>query len=105
MVAHEAYPKILACSRCPAPHLVASCSVLRESSFCGQVPKSWLELVVTSCGGVVGWEGEGSPFSSADPGITHQVRGSSAGIQACGWFVLLREQVGVVGAGTASVVV
>ncbi|CAN0519813.1 unnamed protein product, partial [Ectocarpus sp. 12 AP-2014] len=38
-----------------------------------QVPKSWLELVVTSCGGVVGWEGEGSPFSSADPGITHQI--------------------------------
>lgn len=42
-------------------------------TFRRQVPKSWLELVVSSCGGVVGWEGEGSPFSSADPGITHQV--------------------------------
>lgn len=38
-----------------------------------QVPKGWLELVVSACGGVVGWEGEGSPFSSSDPGITHQV--------------------------------
>lgn len=28
---------------------------------------------MSSCGGVVGWEGEGSPFSSADTGITHQV--------------------------------
>ncbi|CAN0098499.1 unnamed protein product [Scytosiphon promiscuus] len=41
--------------------------------FGREVPKSWLELVVSSCGGVVGWEGEGSPFSSADPGITHQI--------------------------------
>ncbi|CAN0141374.1 unnamed protein product [Ectocarpus sp. 12 AP-2014] len=41
--------------------------------FGREVPKSWLELVVTSCGGMVGWEGEGSPFSSADPDITHQI--------------------------------
>eukprot|EP00903_Cladosiphon_okamuranus_P020356 g18676.t1 len=41
--------------------------------FGREVPKSWLELVVSACGGVVGWEGEGSPFSSSDPGITHQI--------------------------------
>lgn len=37
------------------------------------MPKSWLELVVVSCGGVVGWEGEGSPYSVTDASITHQV--------------------------------
>eukprot|EP00752_Nemacystus_decipiens_P012603 g11162.t1 len=40
--------------------------------FGREVPKGWLELVVSACGGVVGWEGEGSPFKSSDPGITHQ---------------------------------
>ena len=46
-----------------------------------QVPKAWLEFVVTSCGGVAGWEGEGSPFTSSDAGITHQV--STIVIQSC----------------------
>ncbi|CAN0161049.1 unnamed protein product [Pylaiella littoralis] len=41
--------------------------------FGREVPKGWLELVVASCGGVVGWEGGGSPFSSTDPDITHQI--------------------------------
>ncbi|CAM9752137.1 unnamed protein product [Chrysoparadoxa australica] len=42
--------------------------------FCREVvPKGWLEMVVVGCGGVVGWDGEGSPFSVEDTSITHQV--------------------------------
>lgn len=36
-----------------------------------EVPRSSLEFVIKSFGGVVGWEGMGSPFSANDEVITH----------------------------------
>ena len=38
-----------------------------------EVPKEQLALVIQSFGGVVGWDGEGSPFDEMDNDITHQV--------------------------------
>ena len=38
-----------------------------------EVPLSWIHLVLASFGGLVGWEGEGSPFTEGEKGITHQV--------------------------------
>eukprot|EP00612_Vaucheria_litorea_P000451 CAMPEP_0171457962 /NCGR_PEP_ID=MMETSP0945-20130129/3827_1 /TAXON_ID=109269 /ORGANISM="Vaucheria litorea, Strain CCMP2940" /LENGTH=403 /DNA_ID=CAMNT_0011983667 /DNA_START=380 /DNA_END=1588 /DNA_ORIENTATION=- len=38
-----------------------------------EVPKYWLEFIILSCGGVVGWEGIGSPFAIDDPTITHHI--------------------------------
>ncbi|CEM22753.1 unnamed protein product [Vitrella brassicaformis CCMP3155] len=38
-----------------------------------EVPLQPLALAVLSCGGRVGWQGEGSPFGEADPAITHQI--------------------------------
>lgn len=38
-----------------------------------EVPREQLSLVIQSFGGVVGWDGEGSPFDEMDERITHQV--------------------------------
>jgi pescadillo protein len=38
-----------------------------------QVPLSWMHFVMSSYGGLVGWEGEGSPFPETDRAITHQI--------------------------------
>lgn len=59
-----------------------------------EVPVAWMHFVVSSFGGQVGWEGEGSPFGEAEKGITHQivdrpvlVRG--VGVVGCGlWPVV-----------------
>ena len=34
---------------------------------------NWVHLVIASFGGLVGWEGEGSPYGETDKGITHHV--------------------------------
>eukprot|EP00316_Scyphosphaera_apsteinii_P019867 CAMPEP_0119336936 /NCGR_PEP_ID=MMETSP1333-20130426/92938_1 /TAXON_ID=418940 /ORGANISM="Scyphosphaera apsteinii, Strain RCC1455" /LENGTH=665 /DNA_ID=CAMNT_0007347873 /DNA_START=90 /DNA_END=2087 /DNA_ORIENTATION=+ len=41
--------------------------------FGRETPISSLELVVLSCGGKVGWEGDGSPITIDDETITHQI--------------------------------
>lgn len=38
-----------------------------------EVPKHWVAFTIISCGGEVGWDGPGSPFSVSDSSITHQV--------------------------------
>ncbi len=38
-----------------------------------EVPREQLSLVIQSFGGVVGWDGEGSPYNEEDERITHQV--------------------------------
>lgn len=38
-----------------------------------EVPREQLSLVIQSFGGVVGWDGEGSPYNEMDGRITHQV--------------------------------
>jgi pescadillo protein len=38
-----------------------------------EVPRESLELCVTSFGGVLGWEGEGSPYGADDRRITHYI--------------------------------
>jgi len=38
-----------------------------------EVPREQLSLVIQSFGGIVGWDGEGSPFDEMDERITHQV--------------------------------
>lgn len=38
-----------------------------------EVPVSWMQLVILSFGGAVGWEGQGSPFAEGDKTITHQI--------------------------------
>ncbi|CAM9589079.1 unnamed protein product, partial [Discosporangium mesarthrocarpum] len=38
-----------------------------------EVPRSWMEFVVLSCGGMVGWFGDGSPLDPKDANITHEV--------------------------------
>lgn len=38
-----------------------------------EVPREQLSLVIQSFGGVVGWDGEGSPYDEMDARITHQV--------------------------------
>lgn len=52
------------------------CSTLFDGMrfFLGrEVPREQLSLVIQSFGGVVGWDGEGSPYEEADARITHQV--------------------------------
>ena len=42
--------------------------------FCGrECPVPALEFLVLSCGGKLGWEGEGSPISRGHASITHQI--------------------------------
>ena len=38
-----------------------------------EVPRGYLELVILSYGGQVGWEGQDSPIAMDDPSITHHV--------------------------------
>lgn len=38
-----------------------------------EVPREPLMLLVRSFGGIAAWDGAGSPYSEADPAITHQV--------------------------------
>lgn len=38
-----------------------------------EVPREQLSLVIQSFGGIVGWDGEGSPFDEMDEKITHQI--------------------------------
>ena len=38
-----------------------------------EVPRESLELCITAFGGVMGWDGEGSPFKENDRRITHHV--------------------------------
>lgn len=38
-----------------------------------QVPRESLLFVIPAFGGVVSWEGEGSPYKETDQGITYQV--------------------------------
>lgn len=38
-----------------------------------EVPLEWLQFCIVSFGGLVGWDGPASPFTSEDPSITHQV--------------------------------
>lgn len=38
-----------------------------------EVPREQLSLVIQSFGGVVGWDGAGSPYDEADARITHQI--------------------------------
>ena len=38
-----------------------------------EVPREMLLFVIRSCSGEVGWDGPGSPFSSADEDITHEI--------------------------------
>jgi len=38
-----------------------------------QVPRESLLFIIPAFGGVVSWEGDGSPFKETDEGITHQV--------------------------------
>jgi pescadillo protein len=38
-----------------------------------EVPRGYLELIILSYGGQVGWEGQDSPISMDDPSITHHV--------------------------------
>ncbi len=52
------------------------CSTLFDGMkfFLGrEVPREQLSLVIQSFGGVVGWDGEGSPYAETDARITHQV--------------------------------
>jgi pescadillo protein len=52
------------------------CSTLFDGMkfFLGrEVPREQLSLVIQSFGGVVGWDGEGSPYEEGDARITHQV--------------------------------
>ena len=39
-----------------------------------EAPREAMLLVIRAFGGVVGWQGEGSPLSEEDASITHQVR-------------------------------
>ena len=42
--------------------------------FCNrEVPLEWMQLLIISHGGQVGWDGETSPFPADNDGITHQV--------------------------------
>jgi pescadillo protein len=47
--------------------LFSSCNLF----CCRETPIPSLELLVLSCGGKIGWEGEASPFSATDPCVTH----------------------------------
>jgi hypothetical protein len=38
-----------------------------------EVPKHWMEFLIISCNGKVGWEGVGSPYLMTDPTITHHI--------------------------------
>mmetsp|Transcript_28545 Transcript_28545/g.37042 ORF Transcript_28545/g.37042 Transcript_28545/m.37042 type:complete len:686 (+) Transcript_28545:104-2161(+) len=38
-----------------------------------EVPRGWIEFVILSFGGRVGWDGPGSPFDAKDASITHQI--------------------------------
>ena len=38
-----------------------------------EVPRGYLELIILSYGGKIGWEGQDSPISVADPSITHHI--------------------------------
>jgi pescadillo protein len=38
-----------------------------------EVPVGWMQLLILSFGGSVGWEGQGSPFTESDKTITHQI--------------------------------
>jgi len=38
-----------------------------------EVPRGYLELIILSYGGKVGWEGQDSPISISDPSITHHI--------------------------------
>ncbi|KAL7468448.1 hypothetical protein ACHAXS_008673 [Conticribra weissflogii] len=38
-----------------------------------EVPRGYLELIILSYGGKVGWEGQDSPVSISDPSITHHI--------------------------------
>jgi hypothetical protein len=38
-----------------------------------EVPKHWMEFMIISCGGKVGWEGSGSPYTINDATVTHHV--------------------------------
>ncbi|KAL7521834.1 hypothetical protein ACHAWX_006522 [Stephanocyclus meneghinianus] len=38
-----------------------------------EVPRGYLELIILSFGGKVGWEGQDSPIAMSDPSITHHV--------------------------------
>lgn len=38
-----------------------------------EVPQSWVEFIIRSKGGEVGWEGKTSPFDAMNPDITHHI--------------------------------
>ena len=38
-----------------------------------EVPLNWMQFCIVSFGGIIGWEGELSPYSIEDPGITHHI--------------------------------
>mmetsp|Transcript_9082 Transcript_9082/g.11172 ORF Transcript_9082/g.11172 Transcript_9082/m.11172 type:complete len:597 (-) Transcript_9082:115-1905(-) len=38
-----------------------------------EIPRGYLELVILSFGGKVGWEGDDSPIHATDPSVTHHV--------------------------------
>lgn len=48
-----------------------------------EVPRESLLFVISAFGGMVSWEGDGSPYKEADQGITHQV----CKFTMCQWFV------------------
>ena len=48
-----------------------------------EVPREALLLVLRAFGGVVGWEGEGSPLAERDDAITHQVHCACAKSCVC----------------------
>ncbi len=64
-----------------------------------EVPRQWIAFTILSCGGKVGWEGQGSPYCESSDSVTHQVVSISS--NSASWLGFITYFTAAAGAAAA----